>query len=358
VSSIWGTKLKISVFGESHGEAIGVCIDGLPHGVLIDHDNISRYMARRAPGNASYSTPRKESDQPEILSGVFNGFTTGAPLCAIIRNQNTRSTDYEKIKDKLRPGHADYTGAVKFNGFNDYRGGGHFSGRLTAPIVFAGAICAQILKETGIFVGTHIFQAAGINDKPLNPVNIDPCDLDLIKIKPFPVIDDTAGSAMLAKIEELRMKQDSAGGIVEGAIVGVPAGIGFPMFDSIESVLSHLFFSIPAVKGVEFGAGFAASSMTGSICNDPFNIEGSDIKTKTNNHGGILGGISTGMPIIYRVAFKPTPSISQTQATVDINEMTNTTIEVQGRHDPCVVPRASVVVEAASAIGILDLMLR
>ena len=356
MSSTWGEHVKISIFGESHGEAIGVTLDGLPAGEEIDLDAVAVQMSRRAPGKDSASTPRKESDLPQILSGFLNGRITGAPLCAMIPNTNTRSGDYANLSVLPRPGHADYTGFVRYGGYNDIRGGGHFSGRLTAPLVFAGAVCRQILLRRGIHIGAHVAAIAGVHDTPFDAVSVSNEQLDDLASVYFPLIDCKKESAMRGKIEEARMNLDSVGGIVECAITGMPAGIGDPMFGGVENVLSSILFGVPAVKGVEFGVGFAAAELHGSENNDPFYYENDAVKTATNNCGGILGGITNGMPILFRAAVKPTPSISQEQDTVDLVAKTNAKLSVHGRHDPCIVPRAVPVIEAVAAIGILNLL--
>lgn len=356
LSSTWGNNIKISVFGESHSDAIGVTIDGLQPGIELDLNEISFEMSRRAPGKNRMSTPRQEKDIPEIVSGFFNGKTTGTPLCALIKNTNTRSQDYEKTKNLLRPGHADFTGLVKYNGFNDYRGGGHFSGRLTAPIVFAGAVCKQILEKQGIRIGAHISQIENVCDKSFDFTNISEEIIDILKSKELPFIDETKENVAKERILAAKDDLDSVGGIIECAVVGLYSGIGNPMFDSVESVLSHLLFSVPAVKGVEFGSGFSFASMRGSEANDSFYYEGDAIKTRTNNNGGINGGITNGMPIVFRVAIKPTPSISKKQQTVDISNKCNAEIEIEGRHDPCIVQRAVPVIEAVAAIAVYDLL--
>ena len=309
MSGMWGSKIKLSIFGESHGNAIGITIDGLPAGFSIDMDKIMMEMARRAPGKSSLSTPRKESDIPEILSGYFEGKTTGTPLCAIIRNSNTKSKDYSKLKDVMRPGHADYTGAVRYKGFNDYRGGGHFSGRITAPLVFAGAICKQILEVKGIIVSAHINSIGKIKDCSFLESDISDELLNSFKEKELPLINTKLEDEMRQEILSARSSGDSIGGTIECAILGVSPGIGDPFFDSVESTLAHLMFSVPAVKGIEFGKGFDISKMRGSEANDEYYLENGNIKTKTNNNGGILGGITNGMPIIFNVAIKPTASI-------------------------------------------------
>lgn len=327
MSSVWGNKLKVSVFGESHGKAIGAVIDGFPAGFQIDFEKILTEMKRRAPGNDEFSTTRKEEDFPNILSGVTNDITNGFPLCAVIENAAKRSSDYESLKNSPRPGHADYTATVKYNGFADMRGGGHFSGRLTAPIVFAGALCKQYLESKGIYISAKILEIHG------EKVNIH------------------------EEILKAKSDGDSVGGIIECVATGVKAGIGEPMFYSLESAISSFVFSVPAVKGIEFGAGFGVAKLKGSECNDEFMIENGEVKTKTNNSGGILGGISNGMPIVFRVAMKPTPSIYMEQNSINLVEMKECKLNIKGRHDPCIVPRAVPVIEAACAIAILDLML-
>ncbi|WP_294369273.1 chorismate synthase [uncultured Clostridium sp.] len=356
MSGMWGSKIKLSIFGESHGNAIGITIDGLPAGFSIDMDKIMMEMARRAPGKSSLSTPRKESDIPEILSGYFEGKTTGTPLCAIIRNSNTKSKDYSKLKDVMRPGHADYTGAVRYKGFNDYRGGGHFSGRITAPLVFAGAICKQILEVKGIIVSAHINSIGKIKDCSFLESDISDELLNSFKEKELPLINTKLEDEMRQEILRARSSGDSIGGTIECAILGVSPGIGDPFFDSVESTLAHLMFSVPAVKGIEFGKGFDISKMRGSEANDEYYLENGNIKTKTNNNGGILGGITNGMPIIFNVAIKPTASIFKEQNAVNIVTMEETTLCIEGRHDPCIVQRALPVIEAVAAIGITELM--
>lgn len=356
MSGMWGSKIKLSIFGESHGNAIGITIDGLHAGFSIDMDKIMMEMARRAPGKSSLSTPRKESDIPEILSGYFEGKTTGTPLCAIIRNSNTKSKDYSKLKDVMRPGHADYTGAVRYKGFNDYRGGGHFSGRITAPLVFAGAICKQILEVKGIIISAHINSIGKIKDCSFLESDISDELLNSFKEKELPLINTKLEDEMRQEILSARSSGDSIGGTIECAILGVSPGIGDPFFDSVESTLAHLMFSVPAVKGIEFGKGFDISKMRGSEANDEYYLENGNIKTKTNNNGGILGGITNGMPIIFNVAIKPTASIFKEQNTVNIITMEETTLCIEGRHDPCIVQRALPVIEAVAAIGITELM--
>lgn len=354
MGGIWGRNIKFSLFGESHGEGIGIVIDGLPPGIELDIKNINFEMGRRRPGKNELATSRNEEDSFKIISGYFNGCTTGTPLCIVIYNQNKRSRDYDNIKSTMRPGHADLTGYYKYDGFNDYRGGGHFSGRLTAPIVFAGAVAKQILRKKGINIGSHIYQIGHIKDKSFDKVHIKKGLLDDLRNKEFPTIDEEKSIRMKDLILKVKEDKDSIGGIIEGAITNIPIGLGSPFFDSIESNLAHLLFSIPAVKGLEFGEGFDISRLKGSEANDEFYIEGDKIKTYTNNNGGVLGGISNGMPIVFRVAFKPTPSIGKSQRTIDISERKNTDIAIEGRHDPCIVPRAIPVVEAVAAMAILD----
>ena len=359
MSSDFGKKVKIHIFGQSHSEAIGVVIDGLPVGEEIDLAEVQKFMARRAPGQNAWSTPRKEGDVPNVVSGLFEGKTCGAPICAIIENTNTRSKDYDKLKDLPRPGHADFTAWVKYDGFNDHRGGGHFSGRLTAPLCFAGAVCKQILERKGIHVGAHILSIKGVKDTSFDAVEINAETMKTVAEKAFPVQDDMVGEKMQAVIAAAREKGDSVGGIVECAVTGLPVGVGEPMFDGLESVLAQAVFAIPAVKGVEFGAGFAVAEMFGSENNDDFAyMEDGAVRTRTNNHGGSLGGISSGMPLVFRAAFKPTPSISMEQDTISVSKRENSKLSVEGRHDPCIVPRAVPVVEAAAAVAILDLLCR
>ena len=359
MSSDFGKKVKIHIFGQSHSEAIGVVIDGLPVGEEVDLEAVQKFMERRAPGRNAYSTPRKEGDVPRVVSGLFEGKTCGAPICAIIENTNTRSKDYDKLKDLPRPGHADFTAWVKYDGYNDHRGGGHFSGRLTAPLCFAGAVCKQILERKGIHVGAHILSIKGVKDIPFDEVHVDAEALQKVTAKAFPVQEDAAGEAMQAAIAAAKEKGDSVGGIIECAVTGLPVGVGEPMFDGLESRLAAAVFAIPAVKGVEFGAGFGVADLFGSENNDDFIYQADGtVETKTNNHGGSLGGISSGMPLVFRAAFKPTPSISREQDTISISKRENDKLAVVGRHDPCIVPRAVPCVEAAAAVAILDLLCR
>ncbi len=356
MSSMLGKKIKVSVFGESHGKAIGVVVDSFPPGFEIDLDKVNFEMARRAPGKTKMSTPRQEKDQYEIVSGFFEGKTTGTPLCSIIRNSDTKSGDYSLLKDIVRPGHADLTGKLRYKGFNDYRGGGHFSGRLTAPIVFAGAVAKQILEEKGIYIASHISKLSNIKDKDFDAVNVKYDDIKDLKNMRLPVLDKSIEKDMEDEILKMRENLDSVGGIIETVVLNMPGGIGSPIFDSVESIIASGMFSIPAVKGVEFGKGFDIANMKGSEANDEYYLENGEIKTYTNNNGGILGGITSGAPITFKVAIKPTPSISQKQKSVNVSTMENSELEIVGRHDPCILPRAAVVVEAVTALCILDLL--
>ena len=353
MSSIRGSKLKVDIFGESHGKAVGVLINGLPAGEEIDENELQEFMDRRA-GGKSFSTSRKEADKPIFLSGILQGKTTGAPLCAIIENNNYKKSDYKNLSFTPRPSHADYPAFVKYNGLCDLSGGGHFSGRLTAPLCIAGGICMQILRRKNIEIGAHIYSIADIKDE-----NFDMCSPEFkgINKKAFPVIDDEKGKLMQEEILKAKEDLDSVGGIVECAVTGLKAGLGEPMFDSVESRISANIFGIGAVRGIEFGMGFDATKIRGSEHNDPYYIYNGKVKTKTNNHGGIIGGLTSSMPIIFRVAFKPTPSIGIEQDSVDLIKMQNTKIKINGRHDPCIVPRAVPCVEAAAAVTILDLLL-
>ncbi|HIZ54888.1 MAG TPA: chorismate synthase [Firmicutes bacterium] len=357
MSSLWCKGISLSIFGESHGNGIGVVLDHLPSGEEIDPDQLAAFMARRAPRQNAASTARREKDQPRILSGILNGRTTGAPLCAVIENTDTRSQDYGNISALARPGHADYTGHLRYKGYNDVRGGGHFSGRLTAPLCFAGAVCGQILARRGIVSGAHIAALGEIRDTPYDSVSLDAETLLSVRGKSFPTLDTAAGEAMLQYIDAVRRELDSVGGIIECGIIGFPAGIGSPMFGGIENVIASIVFGIPAVKGIEFGAGFGVNGARGSQNNDPFYMENGMVKTRTNHAGGILGGISSGMPICFRVAVKPTPSIAQEQDTIDYRQRTDAKLTIHGRHDACVLPRAVPVVEAAANIALLGLLI-
>lgn len=349
MGSSYGENIRITVFGQSHSSAIGVTVEGLPAGERLDMERLSRFLERRAPGRNEYSTPRAEADEPEFLSGLAGGVTCGAPLTAIVRNNNTRSRDYETFKNIPRPGHADYTAWVKYGEARDHAGGGHFSGRLTAPLCVAGGICLQLLERAGITVLSRIAELGGVADAGTLTASTAE--------KAFPVVDDAQGEKMRLAIAAAKAEGDSLGGVIECAALGVPAGLGDPMFDGLENRIARIVFGIPAVKGVEFGAGFGAARLRGSENNDAFAIENGRVVTKTNRSGGILGGISNGMPVTFRVAFKPTPSIAREQESVDLARMEETTLRVTGRHDPCIVPRAAPVVEAAAAVAIYDALL-
>ena len=351
----FGEHFRLTIFGESHGPGIGIVIDGIPAGTPIDENDIARFMARRAPGRDPTATARREADQVEILSGVLDGHACGTPLCGLIRNTNMHSGDYRSLIGRMRPGHADYAGQIKYGGFNDPRGGGHFSGRLTAPLVFAGSIARAILRERGITIGSHIARIGPVHDAPMDSVRPDPVLLDRLAASSFPLIDPSAEAAMRQHVEEAKSALDSVGGCVECAAVGVPAGIGSPFFGSVESVFSTLAFSVPAVKAVEFGDGTAIADLTGSQANDAMSYENDRVICLTNHNGGVTGGITNGMPVLARVTLKPTPSISRPQHTVDLNTKNDTTLEIHGRHDPCIVPRAAVVIESILAITLLEL---
>lgn len=354
MSSMTGNRIKISVFGQSHSKAIGVVIDGLPAGKKIDLDKVQKFMERRAPGRNSLSTQRKETDTPEILSGLVNGITCGSPLCMVIYNQNQNPGDYNNIMDTPRPSHADFSGHIRYDGFNDVSGGGHFSGRLTAPLCFAGAVCMQILSQMGVEIQAHIQKIKNVCDDKIDFANIGNWN---IAEKDFPVINDEKGALMIAEIEKAREMGDSVGGIIECAITGVKAGLGDPMFDGVENLIAKNIFGIPAVKGIEFGNGFESTDLYGSENNDNFCIVDGEIKTLTNNSGGINGGITNGMPIVFRTAVKPTPSIFKEQNSVSLAEKTEKKLQIQGRHDPCIVQRAIPVVEAVTAITMLDILI-
>ena len=353
MSSTYGENLKLSIFGQSHGAAIGMTLDGIPAGLPVDPEKLQYFLDRRAPGQNDWSTPRKETDAPEFLSGIVDGFTCGAPIAAIIHNTNTRSGDYDNLKSVPRPGHADYTAEIKYGGFQDAAGGGHFSGRLTAPLCIAGGMCKQWLEELGIHIGAHIDFLGGVTDSAFDPLNPE---IKFINPR-FPVLSPQAGIAMRKRIAEIHELGDSIGGEIECAITGIPAGLGEPIFGGVESKIAQIIYGIPAVKSLEFGAGKQVAYSLGSKMNDPFVLENGEIKTASNHCGGILGGITNGMPVIFRVAVNPTPSIAKSQKSVNINTREETILEIKGRHDPCIVPRAVPVVEAAAAIAIYDLIL-
>ena len=357
MSGIFGMNLKLSIFGESHGKSIGCVLDGLPPGIALDLEALQLELDRRAPGKNKLSTQRKESDMFEIQSGFFEGHTTGTPLCAIIKNSDQHSKDYSILKDKMRPGHADYAGHVRYQGFNDYRGGGHFSGRITAPLVFAGAVAKQALAQMGIVVGAHILSINTISENKFNPMGETDELLQEIAGKEFAVMDDAVGEQMQARIIAAKADNDSVGGVIEAIVQHIPAGIGAPYFDSLESRLAHMMFSVPAVKGIEFGEGFAISQMTGSTANDEMHYVDGKVATTTNHNGGITGGITNASPVLFRVAIKPTPSISREQNTISLAEGQDTKLTIVGRHDPCIVQRAVPVIEAATAWVIWDMLL-
>lgn len=356
MSANWGHHIELSLFGESHGKDIGIIIGNLPAGIQLDLDAIRKDMKRRAPGQNKMSTQRKEADEFEILSGFLDGYTTGAPLCCMIKNTSQHSKDYSYLKEKMRPAHSDYPAYVKYKGFNDVRGGGHFSGRLTAPIVFAGAIAKQLLAKEGIQVGAHILSVKDVKDERY-PVNVDGDYLSSLASKQYPVINEEAWANMQAVIEDARLHQNSVGGKIECAITGLQAGLGNPFFDSVESHLAPLLFSIPAVKAVSFGDLDDITQSLGSQANDElYYDENKQVKTRTNHNGGITGGITNGMPVVFNVSIKPTASISLKQNTINVKTQENETLEIVGRHDPCIVQRAIVVVEAMAALGIYDMM--
>ena len=349
--------MRYSIFGESHGPAIGVVLEQVPPGLVLDREAISKEMARRAPGTSPLSTARKEADVPEILSGVFDGINTGTPLCAIIHNSDHHSKDYAKTRFLARPSHGDYTGFVRYQGCNDYRGGGHFSGRLTAPLVFAGAVAKQLLAQRGITVGAHISQIGTVKDKSFADTQLTPTLFQTLSEKAFPTVDDQAGAAMQAEILQAREELDSIGGAIQCAVLGLPVGVGSPDLGcNVEGVLAQHLFAVPAVKGISFGAGFAFASMRGSAANDPFYMDGGQVKTRTNHSGGVNGGISNGMPVLFQVAIRPTPSIGQEQNTINFSTMEDAKLTIQGRHDPCIVHRAVPVIEAAAALAICELL--
>ncbi len=355
MSSTYGENIKLSIFGQSHGAAIGMTLDGIPAGLKVDIEKLQRFLNRRAPGNNEYSTPRREEDQPEFLSGIVDNYTCGAPIAAIIRNNNTRSGDYAQLKNCPRPGHADLTAQIKYGGFQDAAGGGHFSGRLTAPLCVAGGLCLQWLEERGIRIGAHLSVCAGIGDEPIfldweNP------DLDAIR-SDFPVLNEESGIKMREAIANAAADGDSVGGLIECIITGLPAGVGDPMFGGMESRIAQIVYGIPAIKGLEFGSGFTGSYLRGSQNNDSYYVNNGQLRTRNNRAGGILGGITNGMPLVFQAAVKPTPSISRTQQTVDLASMEVCELQIKGRHDPCIAPRAVPVIEAAAAIAVFDALM-
>ena len=356
-STYQGAKLTLSIFGESHGAAIGMVMDGIPAGMSINADELRGFLARRAPGKHPWSTPRKETDVPEILSGVIDGITCGTPIAAVIRNENTNPSDYGSLRDTPRPGHADFAAYMKHGEHRAVSGGGHASGRLTAALCIAGGICLQILARRGIHIGAYITAAGGHSCRGLDSVNISSDTLRELGRMDFPVADTEAGERMKAAIEAAKTARDSAGGVIECAAVGIPAGLGSPIFHGMENRIATLVFGIPAVRGIEFGTGFAAAGMRGSEHNDAYYFDSGTVKTRTNHHGGVLGGMTSGMPLIFRAAIKPTPSIGMPQESVNLVSKESVNMEIHGRHDPCIVPRAVPCIEAAAAIAILDAVL-
>ena len=355
MSSTYGNNIKLSIFGQSHGKAIGMTLDGISAGLPVDFEKLQSFLNRRAPGQWDYATARKEEDIPDFLSGIVDGYTCGAPIAAVIYNQNTRSGDYSNLKDCPRPGHADYAAQLKYGGYQDVAGGGHFSGRLTAPICIAGGLCKQWLSLQGIEISARIASIAGVKDEPEFWDTMNP---DFGKLcADFPVLNSEAGIKMQTAIAEAKAEGDSVGGIIECVVTGLPAGLGGPLFGGMEGKIAQAIYGIPAVKGVEFGAGFYSASLRGSENNDEYTVIGGKIRTKTNNAGGILGGITTGMPLTLKAAIKPTPSILKQQHSVSLEAMEETTLQIQGRHDPCIVPRAVPVIEAAVAIAVYDSLL-
>ena len=367
MSSTYGENIKVTIFGQSHSAAIGVTVEGLPAGTEIDMDRLNAFLARRSPGRNEFSTSRKETDRPEFLCGIVENITCGTPLTAVIRNSDMRSGDYSELKRVPRPGHADYTAEIKYSGFQDFAGGGHFSGRLTAPLCIAGGMILQILEKEGITAAARIVSIGNITDdsvftgKPAGAgcsgkPGITDCR-ELFADPDFPTSDPEAGEKMKALIAEAKAEGDSLGGVIECIITGLPAGLGDPMFGGMENRIASIVFGIPAVKGIEFGAGFKSAELTGSENNDCFTIENGQVKTITNNCGGILGGITDGMPLVFRAAVKPTPSIAKEQDSIDLAENKTRKLQIKGRHDPCIVPRAVPVIEAAAAIAVYDAFL-
>ena len=348
----FGNSITVTLFGESHGEYIGAVLDGLAPGMKIDQEYIQAKLALRRP-SGKISTARVEADEYEIASGVFNGYTTGTPLCILIKNTNKKSADYGTAMDIPRPGHADYTAREKYHGFEDHRGGGHFSGRITAALVAAGAILGSALESKGIKIGSHITELHGAFDRGFEDIS---SDIDIVNSKAFPTLTESAEESMKKEIEKAAASGDSVGGILESAIIGLPGGLGEPWFDSVESLLSHGLFSIPGVKGVEFGLGFAFADTYGSEANDSFKVADGKVITESNNNGGINGGITNGMPVIFRTVIKPTPSIFKAQASVSLSKMENTTLKLEGRHDPAIIHRARAVVDAVAAIVVADML--
>ncbi len=348
----FGNTITVTLFGESHGEQIGAVLDGIAPGIEVDMEFMRRQLELRKP-HGKISTQRIETDEPHIVSGAFEGKTTGTPICILFENANTKSKDYSKTKNLMRPGHADFTAIEKYHGFADYRGGGHFSGRLTTPIVAAGAILIQALQKKGIYIGSHIQSCGPYQDQPFTDYERE---IALVNEKRFPVLNEQAAEQMHAYMLQAADEGDSVGGILETVVIGMPAGVGEPWFDSMESMLSHALFSIPAVKGVEFGEGFAFAKLMGSQANDAFEVRDEKVFTKTNHNGGINGGITNGMPICFKTVVKPTPSIYKQQETINVETMENVTLQIEGRHDPAIIHRARVVVDSMTAIVLADML--
>lgn len=358
MSSVFGKNVKVSIFGESHGTAIGCVVDGFPAGVTLDRDLMECVLSRRRAKSDRTTTTRVERDEPEFLSGLKDGVTTGAPIAAIFKNENTRSVDYTGFENTPRPSHSDYSATMRYRGFSDYRGGGHFSGRLTAPLCLAGALCKMALRDRGVTVAAHLAQVGPLSDVYFDPAAITKRELEVMERLAFPAVDPEIAEEMKDLIRTAALERDSWGGVVECFATGLPAGAGSPMFRGVEPVIAGALFGVPAVKGVEFGSGFAGSASRGSENNDPFRYdESGQVVTATNNHGGALGGITTGMPLVVRAAIKPTASISLPQQTVDLKQKRNTDIVVGGRHDPCIAVRAVPVIESAVAAALLDILL-
>lgn len=350
MKNTFGCSVAVTLFGESHGEYIGAVLDGLAPGIRIEEDYIAHSLTLRRP-QGRISTPRQERDAFRIVGGVYRGRTTGAPLTVLIPNENVKSEDYEKTAHLARPSHADYTAQCKYHGYQDIRGGGHFSGRITAALVAAGAICQFALEQKGILIGTHVKRCAGISDRNFGDLA---ADLPLLRQRTFAVLEENAGRIMQEEIQRAASEGDSVGGILETAVLGMPAGVGEPWFDTVESMLSHMMLAIPAVKGIEFGAGFAMADLRGSEANDPMRMEGGRVVTLKNNSGGINGGITNGMPLLFRTAVKPTATVFLPQETVDLTTLENATLTPKGRHDPAIVHRARAVQDAATAIVLCD----
>ena len=352
MKNTFGQSLQTTIFGESHGPYIGVVLDGLAPGIEVNDDFIKEKLALRRPAGA-ISTARVEADEYTFASGVFNGKTTGTPLCILIPNTNTRSADYDKAGRVARPGHADYTAMCKYHGFEDYRGGGHFSGRITAAIVAGGAIAMSALEKKGILIGSHIYKLSDLSDREFSDIKND---IDILNKKSFAVLDEEVAEKMIKAIEDAAKDADSVGGVLETAITGLPAGVGEPWFDSVESILSHVLFSVPGIKGVQFGAGFDKVCERGSSFNDALRNEDGKVVTATNNNGGINGGITNGMPVIIKCAVKPTPSIYKEQKSINLNTLENSDIAIEGRHDPAIIHRARVVVDSVCALAVYDML--